>query len=231
MKRKKAIAVVGAGLLATAGIATVLISSPQKASKADAGVLIPIEKTAIPESYNAVQMIRSNLSKQVKVVGAVVHPADAVTEDADFGKVVEVGVDRDHINALCNVVLESKNVASASALVKNLRPDSDPVMIQGSCKSGKCLWVVLLRGLKNCKAVADIPEYLGSNMRDFLALPAATKARLLRVDGTCDVIVDKKLVQQVDCSVPYGDVRARPDSKAVYVLEKFSDRDDLNFQE
>ena len=97
-------------------------------------------------------------------------------------------------------------------------------MIPSSCNGiGSCMWSVLFRG-DCCTRAAASPQYIGSTLKEFLALPVGTQRRFLRVQGEC--IGDEG--QKIGCSVPIGDPRMMAGAKVI-VPHRFAGRDDANF--
>ena len=81
----------------------------------------------------------------------------------------------------------------------------------------------LFRG-ECCRRAADSPQYVGSTLKEFLALPIGTQRRFLRTQGKC--IGDEG--QEIGCSVPIGDPRSIANARVI-VPHSFAGRYDANF--
>jgi hypothetical protein len=77
------------------------------------------------------------------------------------------------------------------------------------------VWNALVRS-EGCLYAPKEIGYLGSSMYEFLKLDATTKARFLKIEGTC--LIDDK---QVPCSVPFGSSNANSNGKVSFPMEWF----------
>lgn len=230
-----------AGSLAVAAIlaagAGAMILGGKMTGGGDGGVVPVPEEIPVKESQLCQRAVRASKGKLVRIVG-VAPGSDEEVKDTEVGRVVEVAEVPDH--ALCHVVLDARPVARSqlfsdgneyvgnTAQVEDLKDclgeASWPVSISGSCNGvGSCMWSVLFRG-ECCRRAADSPQYVGSTLKEFLALPVGIQRRFLRVRGKC--VGDEG--EEVGCSVPIGDPRAVAGAEAV-VYHSWSKRTDLNY--
>lgn len=166
----------------------------------------------------------------VRMVGVSKSPEAEITDDPGLGRLVEV--DSPGIG-LCHTVLEASSVQHPGEENNRMIPDiqaiiplygrtSWPVLLSGSCLSGKCMWAALFEG-DSCLAVADASGYMGSTMSEFLIFPAEIQARFLRTRGTCTSDDGDH-----NCTVPMGDPRATPGAP-VFVAHGWAGRTDANY--
>jgi len=134
---------------------------------------VTIESDAIYEYQVVPKAIRASNNKHVRVVGS--SSAAVTVEDSDLGRIIVTGVDK---NAICSVAFEE-----GDALPDNLQEYADIYKkIDGSFLGGTYIWWGIFK-YKGCDLVAGHPGYLGSTMKEFLALPARTRGRFLKTDG------------------------------------------------
>lgn len=196
----------------------------------------PVEELATKptEEDLATQYIQAGAIK-IRVVGGEKKEDIKTVDDIDLGRVVQVD---SNAQQECSLILEAQEIAEdviygngSLKLIPNLPDLKDillqpnrPVMIAESCTGTTCLWNVLFQG-NNCILASQSSGYYLSSMKEALSLPLYQKARLLRIEGTCET--SEKA--EYNCSVPYGDPRANPGGK-ISIPHGWSGRDGgLNF--
>jgi hypothetical protein len=131
--------------------------------------------------------------------------------------------------ATCSVVFEAKEkkVGSVSNPVLTfpvwwMTPGSFPLLVQGSSAGGLALWWATFQG-NGCLAIADRPEYIGSDIHQLLLHP---KGRQLLLQKAKDNVKDAN--GQAVHAVPFLDPQASSDDE-VWFPHALAGRDDLNY--
>ena len=201
----------------------------------DAGIIeeIPISKEQVARKH-----LTALNGKKVRVVGLSAKNGSVVAQNV-LGETVEADT-TDILQGICNVVIQAKikafkqDTLSEFSFVGNL-PDvgeqlynsivrkSIPVLIPGSCVSDICLWTVLLRG-DDCLKIAESDHYIGSTMKEFMAMTMEFKKRFLKTYGLCTV--EEK---EVRCVVPLGDKKAIKGEAIFFGGTSWAGRKDLNY--
>ena len=202
--------------------AVVLAAAYIGASGIDTG---GVDVEAAPE-VSARKHLVTDSGRMVRVTG-LSHKAGCVISSGALGETVEANAG-DVLRGTCNVVIrapEKSTIADmrASALPGCVCNKSIPVMVPGSCVSGVCFWVVMLRG-DDCLKAADSDHYVGSTMKEFMSMSADKKKRLLRTYGMCESKDGKHR-----CVVPFGDERAIHGEVVFFGGTSWAGRTDLDF--
>lgn len=206
------------------------------AGKVDASVVFEEMKPS------AEQAARKHLvtpeGKMVRVVG-LQHKNGSIVAQNVLGDTVEAD-STDTKQGTCNVVIQAvpKNFKQdtlsefsyvgilpdvGEALYNSVKRRSIPVMIPGSCVSGICLWTVMLRG-DDCLKIADSDHYVGSTMKEFMAMSMKMKQRFLKTFGMCTSEEGEHR-----CTVPFGDKRAIQGEAIFFGGTSWAGRMDLDF--
>lgn len=218
-----------------AGGAAVILSGGENGEE-----IVPVpEIMEVSESQLCPASVRTVNGRLIRITG-VAREKDAEVKDTPLGRVVEVASIPDR--ALCHAVVDARPKNRSQffpdgnemvGVIPNIPELKDcygkaswPVLIGGSCLPGpvgSCLWSMLLKG-ECCRIVADLPQFLGSTLEEFLKLPMADQQRLLRTRGKC--VGDQG--QEIGCTVNLGDPRSIANSP-VFVPSSWAGRVDLNY--
>jgi hypothetical protein len=198
------------------------------------------QEDTIEEKDVASQAVQATGGKYVRIVGAQRSPFDAVVDNAQLGRVVIIAAMPE--NALCHVLLDAPAIgmnvfylnSELAGEVPNIPELKDyfgkaswPVKLPGSCnQQDYCIWSALFKG-QGCIVATDLSEYVGSTMKEFLALTPVDKGRSLVARGTCTIHVGGRDVE-VSCAVPFAHPNAETDSP-LWVPHGWAGRKDLNF--
>ena len=96
-----------------------------------------------------------------------------------------------------------------------------PVVIDRSMAD--YIWFSIL-DREDCLVMAEFPGYIGSTMKEMLALPRPVRSRILKTYGTCTTEGVKH-----SCTVPMGHPKAKAGA-AIYFPHKLSGRTDINLK-
>ena len=176
------------------------------------------------ESDTADKVYTHASGRSIRVVGSTTK-SESISEGS-LGRVVETFTLQSE--SLCPVVFQAiPDATKKLPVVEGITEwnTMTPIVVDRSGK--KWIWWVVLDA-DNCEVMAGYEDYIGSTLKEFIALPFSLRSKILKTYGTCEVTVEGT-TEQTNCTVPVGDARAI-DGAEVFFPHNLAGRTDLNYK-
>ena len=184
----------------------------------------PTEKpVTTKESATADKAYTHASGRSIRVVESRTN-SESISE-GPLGRVVETFTLQEE--SICPVVFTAKVGSDKLPVVAGIEQWElmTPIVIDHS--SDEFIWFVILNR-EACLTMAEYDGYLGSTMKEMLALPRKVRSKILKTTGTCTVEVDGKSSER-PCVVPLGHHRASAGAD-IFFPHNLAGRADINFK-